>query len=115
MSMSTNHPNAAAIWSNLLEATAKRQSFFAKVWPATERTPEEQAAVDAYRAQHDADESKVPAFLAALEALCIEHGVTIKAEVGDSYEGDDFRAYLGAARIESIDITPPSPEEPSAC
>lgn len=115
MSASTNHPSAATLWADLMATTARRQSFFTKILPSRERTPEEQAAHDhavaEYHAQYDADEAKIPAFLSALEALCREHGVSIKAEVGDSYEGDDFRAHLGVARIESLSITPPSPEE----
>lgn len=113
--LSTSHPAANVLWSNLLEATARRQSFFTKILPAVDLTLEERATrareAAEYRAQRDADEARIPAFLSALEALCREHGVSIKAEVGDFYEGDDFRAYLGLARIESLNTTPPSPEE----
>lgn len=104
---------AAKVWSNALT----RQSATSTWLPARpQRTPEEEAAWEVeYAARQDrvkTDEAKVPAFLAALDALCREHGATIKAMVGGGYDGDSFTAYLGEAEIANLKAGYPTEPTP---
>jgi len=105
MTLSINNPAAQALWARQVDYAVGGSSIFLPKFP--EPTPEEKAQRERehveWERQQAVDAAKVPAFLAALDALCREHGVTIKAkDYGGGYEGDLFTASLGAATIERI-------------
>ena len=110
MTLSVNNPAATAMWSALLANAIERKCRMLDILPPSTLTPEEQAANlqrwHEARKQEAADLARLPAFLAALDALCREHGVTIEArERTDALcDEDEFRAYIGQARIETLAV-----------
>lgn len=105
MTLSINSPVSLQMWGNARALESARPTFI-DMMPRPALTPEQEAVRDAIYAEYltavAEDTAKVPAFLAALTALCQEHGVSVQGSSEQYYP--TFHMTLGHAHIEEINI-----------